>query len=51
MSQLPRQALALGLIVVGSAALYWARADWLVWGLMGMIGTGMLLGVLGEGNQ
>lgn len=51
MSRLQRQALALGSITLGSAGLYWAELDWLVWGLMGLIGVGMLLGVLGEGRQ
>lgn len=46
-----RQALAFGLILIPSAALYWARAEWMIGGLLGLVGLGMLLGLLGEGDK
>ncbi len=38
-------------MVVSSAGLYWARAEWLVWGLMGLIGIAMLSSIAGEGGR
>jgi hypothetical protein len=46
-----RQALAFGLIILPSGVLYWARADWLITGLLAVIAVGMVLGLLGEGKQ
>lgn len=51
MNRLQRQTLALGLISVSSAALYWVEASWLVWGLMGSIAAGMLLSIPDEGES
>ncbi|GMR09187.1 MAG: hypothetical protein BMS9Abin28_0005 [Anaerolineae bacterium] len=39
------QAIAFGLIMLPSLALYWAEAEWLVWGLMALIAAGMLIGL------
>ncbi len=51
MKQFQRQAAGLLLIVVGAAALYWARPEWLVWSLLALVGFGMLISIPGEGRQ
>lgn len=39
------QALAFGLVMLPSLALYWTEAVWLVWGLMALITAGMVIGL------
>ena len=51
MNQFQRQAAGLVLVVVSAAALYWARPEWLVWGLLTLIGLGMLISIPSEEKQ
>ena len=46
--QLTLQAIAFGLIMLPSFALYWVEAAWLVWSLMGLIVAGMVIGLRGS---
>ncbi|MFV1859020.1 MAG: hypothetical protein ACC647_06680 [Anaerolineales bacterium] len=43
--KLTLQAIAFGLIMLPSIALYWAEVEWLVWGLMALITAGMVIGL------
>ena len=43
--KLTHQAIAFGLIMLPSLALYWADAAWLVWGLMALVAAGMVVGL------
>lgn len=43
-----RQTAALLVIVLSSAALYWASAEWVRWILMGLIGISMLVSLVRE---
>ncbi len=45
--KLTLQAIAFGLIMLSSLALYWAEAAWFVWGLMALIAAGMVIGLRG----
>jgi len=43
--KLTLQAIAFGLIMLPSFALYWTEDAWLVWGLMALITAGMVIGL------
>ena len=46
--KLTLQAIAFGLIMLPSLALFWADAAWLVWGFMALIAAGMVIGLRGS---
>lgn len=46
--KLTLQAIAFGLIMLSSLAIFWADAAGLVWGLMALIAAGMVIGLRGS---